>query len=647
MNWGTQMKTLLAMLSCVLLLASCDGSSSGTSADQIAGKKVVLAQAGPPSAPLPQTGQTICYDEAGTTVSCFGTGQDGERQAGVAWPSPRFTDNGDQSIKDNLTGLIWTKDADLMKTRDPSFNAAYDGAGIPITVIGATWQLALDYVKKLNTENYLGHNDWRLPNINELASLVNSGQNNPATWLNTQGFSNVQSARYWSSTSSASHSIAWTLSMDTGDLSGGYGKTNTGPFVWPVRSGQSGALGSVTLAKTGQTACYNANGSLISCSGTGQDGELQVGASWPTPRFTDNTTITSTDNTITDNLTGLIWSKNANLPAAPKSWLDALDYIKTLNSMNYLGHTDWRLPNRIELESLANKGLGNFDNTSWLNGQGFSNILYSYSSGGYWSSTTYVQPSNYQSNHSWEIDMFGSYSRTDFKISNGYVWPVRGGQTGSSASWTLSVLKSSTGSGTVTSSTGGISCGSTCSAIITPGSSVTLTATANNGSTFAGWSGSCSGTGVCIVTMDAGKSVTAAFTIATSTTTLTKSKVFMAAGDDIFNVNTSGTTVYGNTGNDVVTIANGVTDVFLDQNIERINFSAVSSNYTFMQTGNMINIYNNYLLVRTPVQDDTDGTLLSFSDGIAPTLLESGGVMKLGGAIVSSSAATTLNPVLR
>ena len=60
---------------------------------------------------LPQTGQTKCYDTNGNQIPCAGTGQDGEIQAGVAWPNPRFTDNGNGTVTDNLTGLMWTKDA--------------------------------------------------------------------------------------------------------------------------------------------------------------------------------------------------------------------------------------------------------------------------------------------------------------------------------------------------------------------------------------------------------------------------------------------------------------------------------------------------------------------------------------------------------
>ncbi|WP_417913904.1 InlB B-repeat-containing protein [Candidatus Electronema sp. JM] len=80
------------------------------------------------------------------------------------------------------------------------------------------------------------------------------------------------------------------------------------------------------------------------------------------------------------------------------------------------------------------------------------------------------------------------------------------------AAYALTVSKNGTGSGAVTSSPAGISCGGTCAASFSAGQSVTLTAAAASGSTFAGWNGACSGTGSCTVTMDADKAVTAAFT---------------------------------------------------------------------------------------------------------------------------------------
>jgi hypothetical protein len=69
-----------------------------------------------------------------------------------------------------------------------------------------------------------------------------------------------------------------------------------------------------------------------------------------------------------------------------------------------------------------------------------------------------------------------------------------------------------TGSGTVTSNPAGINCPSTCSAGFSNGTNVTLTATATSGWFFSGWSGACSGTGGCTVTMSTAQSVTATFT---------------------------------------------------------------------------------------------------------------------------------------
>jgi len=55
---------------------------------------------------LPKTGQTHCYDTAGNPIASAGTGQDGEIQTGVAWPTPRFAVNGNTTITDNLTGHL-------------------------------------------------------------------------------------------------------------------------------------------------------------------------------------------------------------------------------------------------------------------------------------------------------------------------------------------------------------------------------------------------------------------------------------------------------------------------------------------------------------------------------------------------------------
>ena len=78
----------------------------------------------------------------------------------------------------------------------------------------------------------------------------------------------------------------------------------------------------------------------------------------------------------------------------------------------------------------------------------------------------------------------------------------------------LTVSPSGTGSGTIASSPGGINCGSTCSASFISGATVTLSATPATGSTFVGWDGACSGTGQCVLTLNAATSVSAEFKLA-------------------------------------------------------------------------------------------------------------------------------------
>jgi uncharacterized repeat protein (TIGR02543 family) len=104
---------------------------------------------------------------------------------------------------------------------------------------------------------------------------------------------------------------------------------------------------------------------------------------------------------------------------------------------------------------------------------------------------------------------------------------------------TLAVAPAGTGSGNITSSSGGISCPGSCSASLDSGTQVTLTATASAGSTFAGWSGGgCSGTGTCVVTLSSDQSITATFAPA-STSPLTASLTVNRAGNGSGHVHAS------------------------------------------------------------------------------------------------------------
>lgn len=166
---------------------------------------------------LPVTGQTRCYDAAGGIIACEGSGQDGEWRVGSAWPVPRFAVR-DEQVEDGLTGLCWRRGADL--------------TGAP-----AAWTEALDTVAALN-----GRGDgnkgggWRLPNINELESLVDCSTHSPAL---PQGhpFADVR-AGYWSSTTSAFEpDWAWALYLDRGAVGVGQ-KCGRHFHVWAVRGGR-------------------------------------------------------------------------------------------------------------------------------------------------------------------------------------------------------------------------------------------------------------------------------------------------------------------------------------------------------------------------------------------------------------------------
>lgn len=180
-----------------------------------------------PPTPLPRTGQTSCYDIAGTLIECAGTGQDGAWQKGIAPPSPRFTDNNDGTMKDNATGLIWLKNANCFGK--------------------VNWGIALSSANNL-ANGSCGLTDgsspgqWRLPNIMELQSLVDFGRSAPAlpadyTFINLQ-YTSDQTSDFWSSTSSLyNKSYAWMIDFYYGARSY-VAKNGSYYYVWPVRGGQ-------------------------------------------------------------------------------------------------------------------------------------------------------------------------------------------------------------------------------------------------------------------------------------------------------------------------------------------------------------------------------------------------------------------------
>jgi hypothetical protein len=156
--------------------------------------------------------------KTGQTTS-FAPGDDGFYQAGTPVPSPRFTDNGDGTVTDNLTGLIWLKNANCFE--------------------GRTWLDALSDANGLHSGE-CGLTDgsergfWRLPNLNELTSLLDLGTFSPALAAG-HPFMNVAST-YWASTTFAINTFsAWFVNFTDGGV-GSNDKTSSN-FVTAVRGG--------------------------------------------------------------------------------------------------------------------------------------------------------------------------------------------------------------------------------------------------------------------------------------------------------------------------------------------------------------------------------------------------------------------------
>jgi uncharacterized repeat protein (TIGR01451 family) len=276
-----------------------------------------------------------------------------------------------------------------------------------------TWTAAIDYVACLNGVVYLGHSDWRLPNINELESLVNA-IDAPYNWLRGQGFTLVQIASYWSSTTSAYQTDhAWVVGMNDGSSFAGVKGNAVDTWAWPVRSGQTSSA-PAAVWKTGQNLTYYPR----------DDGATQNGIPWPNPRFSDRG-----DGTVLDNLTGLFWSRDAKSPGPavcnPGSAMvmrDALNFVACLNLNRYLGRSDWRLPNIKELRSLSDYS----EPGTALLANLFSNIQATPpTSVFYWSST--LDPTIMHYDHGWAFGISGTLASWMRDYTYFYVWPVRGG----------------------------------------------------------------------------------------------------------------------------------------------------------------------------------------------------------------------------
>lgn len=298
---------------------------------------------------IPQTGQTASY----------GTGDDGALKKGVAWTADRFVFSGVDIVTDTLTGLMWRLDI---------VNSPVDWNSARISAM----------------QTYSSYSDWRLPNRNELMSIMDYA---------SSGIDSI-----WTSTANAQDlSQVWSVNKDSGVV--GVNKVGGSCYVFAVRD----VYGPTTaeVARTGQDAVQAPD----------DDGTLRKGVIWPNVRFVDNG-----DNTVTDVMTGLMWAKSANIGAA-MTWSAALNAVQTRTDGN---HSDWRLPNVKELETLLDisKSPG-----PCLPGDYAGKFLDVQAA--YWTSTTLAS----NVNNAWYVNIGTGAIQTAAKTpTTYYVWPVRSTQ---------------------------------------------------------------------------------------------------------------------------------------------------------------------------------------------------------------------------
>lgn len=255
------------------------------------------------------TGQEKCYDNS-QEIACpqLGEafyGQDAQYQ-GI---QPAYHDNGDGTVTDLNTGLMWQK--------TPGNKVTYDEA-----VAGA------------EDLNLAGYDDWRLPTIKELYSLILFSGTDPAPesveptvpFIDTNYFDfeygdisageRIIDAQYWSSTEYVGTTMNGAATVFGVNFADGRIKgypRDTGPQGQPMTAFVRYVRGSLN---------YGIN------------------------NFTDNG-----DGTIIDNATGLMWSKNDS--GEGMNWEDALAWVQQKNEESYLDYNDWRLPNAKELQSIV------------------------------------------------------------------------------------------------------------------------------------------------------------------------------------------------------------------------------------------------------------------------------------------------------
>ena len=164
----------------------------------------------------------------------------------------------------------------------------------------------------------------------------------------------------------------------------------------------------MAILKTDQTDCYDAQGQLIQCSDSGQDGQVRAGVNWPHPRFETRS------GTALDRCNGLMWPISGSVGDFPLTWDEAHSFVRGLNRDTAFGYCDWHLPTRSQLFGLVSHSQ---INPALPAGAPFENVFPGY----YWTS----DPCQGFENQAWTVHLGGARVFRGMKHRSYMVWPVR------------------------------------------------------------------------------------------------------------------------------------------------------------------------------------------------------------------------------
>ncbi|MDM8564112.1 DUF1566 domain-containing protein [Candidatus Halobeggiatoa sp. HSG11] len=363
--------------------ASSDESSTYTPPDDIG---VIIGNTG---GTLPDTGQTYCYD-ANEPVSCPAPdaafyGQDAQYQGNAM----SYTNNGDSTITDNVTGLMWQKSPDT------------DGDGDINADDKLSYTDAMTYCDNLALA---GYSDWQLPDIKQAYSLID--------------FNGEDSSRY-----SGTDTSGLIPFIDTDYFDFGYGDTNAGERI--IDAQYASVTQYVSTTMNGDQTMFGVNFADGRIKGYGmslhgQDKTFYVSCVRGNSNYGQNSFTDNSDGTITDSTTDLMWSQDDS--ESVRDWEQTLAWVEQQNATNYLGYSNWRLPNVKELQSLIDYTRSPdttssaaidplFNATAITNEDGASDYPY------YWSSTTHISYGGAGANAA-----YLSFGRAIGSIDSGSTW---------------------------------------------------------------------------------------------------------------------------------------------------------------------------------------------------------------------------------